>query len=190
MIDTEDIKKFIELAKDCEAIDDSINLYSIVRRLKKQYGTDVVLDSLNFFTGLLIKGQLKGNLVGGLVGYCNKAAKYTAMDNDNYEPTNVTWVQDLDITGISTAIEEFSNRSGRSEGIVSAWSDKDVKQEVMFLRVIKLEWEAIKKIKRAKMEYKRRQIWISYKKSVRNMPTLLLKSQHEMRIEEYKDGRS
>mgnify|MGYP006899563837 CR=1 FL=1 len=191
MIDTEDIKKFIELAEECKVLKEGTNLYGIVRRLKKQYGTEILLDALNFFTELMIKGEFKGdNIVGSLVGFCSKAVKYAVVNENGYTPTNITWAQDLDINGIDSAIQAFKYRGPKVEKIIKNWTDKEIRQELLFLQVIRLEWEAIRKIRSIKMEFRKRQVWMSYKKSVRDVPVLLLQSQHEMRIAEYKNGYS
>ena len=188
MIDTDDVKKFIELAIECNAIEKDVNLYGIVRRLQKQYGVEIVLDSLNFFTEILIQDKLQGLLVPSIVKFCSNASKYTAIGSSEHAGTSVTWANDLDITGLDKAIAAFSSRNGPAAKITKTWTDKEVKQEITFLRVIRLEWDALKKIKKAKYENKKRQIWYGYKKSIKNVPLLLLQSQHEMRIAEYKEN--
>jgi hypothetical protein len=191
MIDTDDIKKFIELAEECGVLKEGTNVYGVIRKLKKQYGTDILLDALNFFTELMIKDEFKGdNLIGALVGFCSKAVKYAVVNEHGYSPTVITWAQELDMNGIDAAIQAFKYRSDKVKKIIEHWSDKEIRQEILFLQVIRLEWEAVRKINKTKMEYRKRQIWTSYKKSVRDVPTLLLQSQHDMRIAEYKNGHS
>ena len=190
MIDTEDIKKFRELAIECKVLEKDINLYGVIGRLRKQYGTEILLDALNFFTEKMIQNKMKGLVVPAMVGFCSKAAKYTAMGNTTYGPTSIDWAQDLDLGGLDEAIKAFSERSGKAYAIASGWSDKEIKQEILFLRTIRLEWGAVKKINKTRLESKKRYIWHSYKKSIRNIPLMLLQSQHEMRIAEYRTNKN
>mgnify|MGYP003630654937 CR=1 FL=1 len=188
MIDTDDVKKFQELAIEHGKLEKDQRLYGVVRRLQKQYGTETVLDGLNFLTEKILQGKMYGYAVPGLVAFCGKASKYIAIGEQTYEPTNITWAQDLDLTGIEAAIYAFSTRSGKAINICAKWSDKDIEREILFLKMIKQEWDAIKKINKTRIESRKRRIWQEYKKSIRNLPTLLLQSQHEMRILEFKEN--
>lgn len=187
MIDTDDIQKFQELAVSCKALNKNVNLYGIIRKMVKQYGNEVLLDAMNFFTEKLVMGEFRGKLLPAMAGFCKKASQYTAIGSDVYEPTSVTWVQDLDIAGLDSAVLDFTNRSGRAAQITENWSDKEIKQELKFLQIIRLEWAAIKKINKTRTESMKKKYWFSYKKSVRNMPIMLLQAQHETRIAEYKE---
>ena len=190
MIDTEDIKKFRELAIECKVLEKDLNLYGVIGRLRKQYGTEILVDALNFFTEKMIQNKMRGFVIPALVGFCSKASKYTAMGEATYGATKIDWAQDLDIGGLDDAIKAFSERSGKASQIAANWSDKEIKQEILFLRTIRLEWGAVKKINKIRLESRKRYVWHCYKKSIRNIPLMLLQSQHEMRIAEYRNNKN
>jgi hypothetical protein len=188
MIHGDDIKKFLELSVANGKCHPSDNMYGIVKRLEKQYGSEIVVDGMNFLSEKMIQGKMFGEAVKGLTGFCGKVSQNIATGGGSYNPTHITWVKDMDIAGIDAAIQDFSTRSGKALKVCESWTDRELNSEVMFLKMIRKEWAAIKEINKTRQESKKRRLWQEYRKSIGNLPVALLQSKHEMRIQAFRSA--
>jgi len=149
-----------------------------MRRISKFYGDDAAYKSMEFATKLILEGKEIPNLTGMLVSTArtlkNKRLEYSILKN--------RWAIDLDIVGLSSAIDSIVRKTGPVWDSVKSLGVDSIREEELYMKVSLAQWEAIKKINASRGATKQRIIWQSYQKSVDSLPVEVLRLKHEQRF--------
>lgn len=183
ILDTDRVKELLEQATYTGSWDGSKSFYGVCGRLARYYGVEATEKAMDAAITRLISGTPIENITGFLSRYAKTIYQKQISAQHMLSATEVHWVEVMDIDGLISAIQDLKTRSGRAENLVMDWTDKDIEQEVLYLKCIRHEWDAVRSIERARRYEDKARIEKSYLKSVENIPIPLLRSAHELRVE-------